>query len=426
MTSIATSPKPYAPSWGKFSTQTLAMLFFIVTAIFNAFSSLGAVSRIRFGDGPFEFLVQRGFLPSLVLIACGFLYTAGVRKLNLFSFMLTCLFLYGAAWGAINSGITSFFISHAFQAVFAITLYLFGRHLQRSRPDLMRMGLDWVAKTTILINVPVILLFVFWYLTERIYFGFSAGTLILSLVVCMHAKQTRLAFLSAFLLLLTGKRGEMAGALAALITYFAVTGRLKYVHRAILPAVGVVVAGGVGLVVLQSVLHFDVLDQVFGKFAMLGLIDPTDLGSVETRNALGGRGMELVVFFDTFFNHGLPRLLTGLGYGWSASINYIDFVEAQTIHFVHVSPLNAIGQYGLILAGVYWGGIILTVIRSFRDIGSRINFTILVPFAVGMLTDTMTAYGLAVDPMIWVALGAISVPLKAQLAAPLPVRRAHA
>jgi hypothetical protein len=411
MSARAATPKL---SWnfgrrGEKISLSLGITVLYAIGFYFALSAFAALLRMRYGDGPLEWISQRILVPAATGLAIVYLLADRKYRVDLFSFTFIFLFVYASTLGFAHWGINDVFVSHAFQAAFGIVFYLFGRHFNWHDSAALRRGLTWIGDSQILINIPLIGVYLVWVFTGAAYFGMSAYILILSTIVCIHERRYRWAAVAGALILFTGKRGDMAGAVVALLAYLAMGARSGNFRKTVLPVIGFVVMATVVIATVEIAFNISIVDNVIGKFAAISKVDLSNGSSTDTRNAVGGRGMELLVVGGMLLDHGYSTLLWGLGYGWSVVAQFSELGEAN-IHFVHVSPINTVAQYGLIFAFIYWSGILITVAKGFRNAKGWPNHMILVPYACGMLVASLASYAIAVDPILWICLGAISVP----------------
>lgn len=252
------------------------------------------------------------------------------------------------------------------------------------------------------------IIYTYWTMTQDIYLGMSGSILILSAMVFLYDKNYRWLSLCIILILLTGKRGELVGLLIAFLVHIYIKGRQNGIGQ-MAKQIVLFLAIGAFVLALLSLVAGSFLAEILTKFGTIFITDFSNLSDPEVRKAIGGRGVEILIFYQTFVEPGLMRLLTGLGYGWNVPVNVPGYEETDVLHFVHISPLNTVGQYGLILAALYWGMILGTIARATKWVKAYPEYLILAPYAAGMVFVSLTAYAIAVEPGFWIALGAISL-----------------
>lgn len=383
------------------------MILLLVIYPFGAFASL---MRLRYGDeGPISLGYQRIVLPLFVLVSLVTLLSRRTRRPDGFALVLVALAIFGTFVGVLHNGLNSYFVSHAFQATFALLLYLVGRHFQWSHPNEILPALRVLSYVVTIAHVPIILTFVYWTFVADIYLGMSASILVLASVVFIADRRWGWAALSSVMVLLTGKRGEILGLVGAIGVLVALRSQAGGIGQAARQFLLIAATVAVAIVLLPLLGADQLLAGIFQKFGQIFSADLSDLSSDEARSAIGGRAIELLTFYETFMSHGWDRLLVGLGYGWHATISVPGPNEGEILHFVHVSPLNTIAQYGLPLASAYWTGILAVICRAVPAARFLPVYIILVPYLVGMIIVSATAYIIAVDPGFWLLLGVISV-----------------
>ena len=332
-------------------------------------------------------------------------------RLGLFTTTLTLLFIYGATLGITHEQLGGPFLSHCFEAIFAIVLFTFGRTCQWRQPEVFLRGISLVARWVLLAHITIMAIFFIFYSMGKVYLGMSASVLTLSAIVMLREKRIGMAMLAMALLLMTGKRGDLLGLVTAGLTYMGMTGRMKNVGRGVLVIVGIILMVTVLAVGLRVALNLDLFDAITSKLEVLSKLDFSQLDSDATRQAIGGRGMEIFVIYDALFTHGFQHLLIGLGYGWSLPIIGSDVSYNEIIHNVHVTPFDTIAQYGLGFAVVWWFAVLKTIQYGFYRGRNNPTVIVLLPYATAMVAITMTAYAVSVDPLFWIAMGAISLPV---------------
>lgn len=389
--------------------RAVKVLFIALTAMYS-FGALASLFRLRFGDDAIINLgYQRIALPIIVLICAYIAFEKTAQVIDRFSFFIVSLMIYGLVWGITQNGANYYTVIHLFAAFVAVVPYLCGRSMMLNDARQVRSDMRMMCYVVTAVHVPIMLVYTYWTMSGAVYFGMSASILILCTIFFLDEARWKWALLAAVMVVVSGKRGEIIGIFFAISTWLMVRGLdggfVRVARYALIAMCGAFLFGIISVAGHEGA----ILGSVGQKFDTFLMADFTDLTSADTRAAIGGRGAELMMFSETFFANGLDRLALGLGYGWSIPMLSIEGAEVDTLAVVHVSPLNAIGQYGLMLGAVFWVWLAIICIKGLFGVGRVPGNRVLVPYVVGILFASLSAYVISVDPGFWLCLGAASL-----------------
>jgi hypothetical protein len=271
---------------------------------------------------------------------------------------------------------------------------------------------EWLGATLdrySLLTVGVMLLylsaFTIDWLRGGTYWGPSTGPLLIPAAWFAVRGKWRWAVLSGALILLNGKRGP---AVAVLVTWLVlwlsmwrgVSWRQK---RSVLRwsiAVGVLMTVGVSLAVRNYNPETAPLALV-ATISKWQLLDPAQ-DNFDLNQASAGRFSEVALAYETFSSRPL-NWIVGTGYGWS----FLDF-NRLPLHYLHLSPLNVLIQYGVPLFFLFFAGVTGRVWRALRrrsDGPEDVVYLGVALTVIAGLVDGLFSYMYAVNPWIWIGLG---------------------
>lgn len=396
--------------------RSVALLFITLTALY-AFGAIASLVRLRFGDEAIINLTyQRAALP-IVLMICAYIAAQRfVHLINGFLLLLVALMIYGIVWGAAHNGFNYFTIIHLFAMMVAIFPYLAGRSIITAHAAQFRAEVRRMCYLVTIVHIPVMILYLYWAMSGVVYFGMSASILILCAMFFIDESRWKWAIVAAVMIVVSGKRAEILGLGLGIAAWFVIRGAHGHLARVAKPFLVLLCGTFLFGVLALSGNAGGLVGSLGEKFDTFLLADFTDLTSDSTRAAIGGRGAELTIFAETFFTQGLDRILLGLGYGWNTPVLSVAGGEVDRLAVVHVSPLNAIGQYGLLLGAVFWGWIFTMAIRAIFSARELPGNRVFAPYVIGMLFVSLSAYAISVDPGFWLCLGACSVAAAQQRA----------
>lgn len=159
--------------------------------------------------------------------------------------------------------------------------------------------------------------------------------------------------------------------------------------------------------VSQYLVALPVIGTVASKLSLFAEMNDWAQLSVAT----SGRSAELIGA-GSLLAENWKNLLIGMGYGWHfvwTSVYHPDHLIKN--NYVHVSFVNYILQYGLIVGGMLILGMVrrpLLMIRSLQLKRLPPDLWWLPLFILGKLATAQTAYSLARDVLFWLLLGMIS------------------
>ncbi|MDP3559141.1 MAG: hypothetical protein Q8R79_02150 [Legionellaceae bacterium] len=390
----------------KESISMMGLLFFTITTLYSIGAITSLMRLIYGGDTLMKY--QLILLPIITYLGFIIIIQHKNIELNKFSLLLLFCCTYGCVRGAVINPLGEYYFYHLFQMIFAIILYSIGLSFNHCRVNELMWRLQRISRIMTVIYIPINLVFVYLVITHNLYMGMSAGILILATSLFVFKKDMVWGLGSVSLLLLTGKRGEILGLTSSIITilYFMFKNKLIILSKKRILQVFIVLSL---LIFGVCTINNSFLPIVFLKFVSIIHIDYHDIFSAKNRIIMGGRVIELQVFCENFVtNTDWSSLLFGKGFGWFIPINVPQYTEVNFMHTFHISPLNAIAQYGLLLGIFYWLALLNVIYKAFYMVKFQLFNMIMISYVVGIVITSMFSYIIAVDPIFWICMGVIS------------------
>jgi hypothetical protein len=309
--------------------------------------------------------------------------------------------------GLAHDGPLRFFVSHAFSAVFFVTLYAAARTLEPSDEEIERMmrGASWAL--LVAYGIAIALLAALMATGRATYVGANCWDLLLPAAWALNQRRFWPALASAALIVGSGNRGVTL----ALLAMAGIAG-LSWARRRpwLLLAAGAGAAAVVLALAAAPALESDPTSSLgaalVGKWSRL---DPTS-ERFDLDAALSGRLAELEVAHEVFAAEPL-RWLSGWGFGFHYTQHLeIAGVEPYDIdlHFVHISPANLLFQYGLPMGALLLFLMARAVFNGLRRTEEGSGGRAMALYAAGAFIAGLTAYTWAIDSLFALALGTLA------------------
>ncbi len=338
------------------------------------------------------------------------------RRLDGLAALLWVMLLQGSLVGAFHlvdgsqAYRASYYWSHLAAGALMLVGYRSFSRLSGDFSDWLIRVLDWYSVCTLLAMAPYLVAFTLDWLKGGRYWGPSTGPLLLPAAWFAVRGRWRLALLAGVMIVINGKRGPAVALLAEWLILAAAywdvwSWRLR--RRAIRWAVvlGVAVAGAAS----WAVVTYDPETSPAMLVATVNKWQTTlpDGPDFDYNEATAGRLTEVVAAYKSF-TASQWHWVMGTGYGWS----FIDPTRGS-LHYLHLSPLNLLIQYGLV-AFVLFMWLVYRHVSSAIWVAQRKYTPVSVAYlgvavtVCGALVDGLFSYMYAVSPWIWIGLGLLA------------------
>lgn len=360
--------------------------------------------------------------PAILLLAAVMFFVGRSRKVDSFALIAGAMVLFGTWSGLLWGNGAAHFLSHFFSGVSVFGLYIAAVNQRWDEEVLLRFVSGGAAVITILFTAAIAWFWITSLIGRPIYLGLPANILVWPLGYYVLSGRRRRAWLVGGLILLSGKRTSMLGLVVALLLLSRWVRRRKPGTKlAVVPLVL-----GLALVVLSVVTAavdlgtVPVIGPIWSKWAM---INPLGSGFDLTElNRTTGQRVAEVLRSMALFTSSVWYAIIGLGYGWTYE-SPILFEGSYEAHYVHLSPLNYVYQYGVLLAGIFLTLLVRKVvwIGDAIDADDPVSYTLWLTL-VGLLVMGLAGYSYAVDPTIWLTLGILTSIARQNAAASHAIR----
>ena len=380
----------------------LLVLFLGYELFISNIAFLRVVSKIFIGGYIDKAVSLLLFLATVLFLASHF----DQIRLDHLAFLMCFAVLFAAAYGLLDSPSLRYYFSHLTAAALMIIYYLVGYSSSWRIKTINQAIAVFSHAVVLLYSVMIAAFWVMYYSGEARYLGFSCQYLLLPLAYYLSRKKYALALLTGVLIMLSAKRGVYLGA-GAILFFYAVR-RVKSLVTVLLILAGAGVLS-VSLLIFASefIAGLPVIGTVASKLDLLLKMDDMAQLSIAT----SGRSTELLAALFLLLED-WKNLIFGMGYGWHfswSSIYHPEYIIKS--NYVHISFVNYILQYGLIMGGMLILFIVERPLAMFKTLRQRLlppEMWWLPLFIIGKLITAQTAYSLARDVIFWILLGVAS------------------
>lgn len=339
----------------------------------------------------------------------------GRHRLEPFTVFLALLVGYGAVVGLLHMATgTAAYTWRSYGPHLMAGLLILGGFSAISASSATSRGwilpsLNWYSGVTLIVVAFYLTAFTLDWLARDTYWGPSTGSLLLPTAWYFANRRWRLASLAAFLIIINGKRGPAVALIALTLAALWLTGRRSGAaerHRlAIVTAGVIVVCGAVGVWAVSAVDRGAAPAMITATVLKWTSLNTND-ENFDIALATSGRSLEVEEAFSEFAREPV-RWISGTGYGWT----YVQGIDDRG-HYLHFSPLNMVLQYGVPLAIVFFTVVFLVLRRGFRYATTSPQpdpvLEGLLLLVIASLVEGLFAYMYAVNPILWISLGAIA------------------
>lgn len=325
-------------------------------------------------------------------------------KWNSLSVLLVIMLIQGTLIGLNNQNPLSFIVSHTFNGVLALVFCLAFNNFAPERERFFAITKIAMLSIT-LVALGAMIYFLCFMLNGNFYYGMSVAALMLPLGYCLIQRQWALSLAIIVLITLSGKRGVMIAALIETGIYLSAIYYEEF-KRYRKKALIIFVSS------LPIAFIFMALFELHPLIAKWNIINPLS-SNFNLERGSGGRWTEIMRSYEAFQTSG-ANWIWGAGHGfhydwWSKTglWNY-DFVR----HYMHLSPLNYVFRYGLITASLFFLLLIKILHSSYQGLKNQSLpklEAIFFLFVVGRLAQGFTSYTWGTDPLLWIAIGYLSI-----------------
>lgn len=360
-----------------------------------------------------QFVVLYGVLVFIIMLPHAF------KKQFVFNDLLIWFFISALVIGTIK-GLqnlhTEGFIRNYFADTFNLIKAMFAYHLgmiMYSNPFELPKPTKRIINTSIAVCTLVTVFLV--YAVNAGYVQYLDGpgyTLLLPYVVYINSNPY-LTSLILSLVLLSTKRGAIVMAISLLLTALVLGSFKRKQFKNAKPYFkGILFLFFLSIPFLQSAWvqkQVKTVADIF-EYKVLNLSELNSLDRYQLDNLGGGRISEVESAIKAMGAH---DWLLGGGHGFSYHIK--DYVETESTHNVHFTPLSIVTRYGLLITAFFYIVIIILITKIIYTVYKNKNpQPIIIPllYIIGALIYSFFAYSLMNDVIFMFMLGHLSVYAK--------------
>jgi len=340
----------------------------------------------------------------VVVCLTAVLFARGRMVVDRLSAWMALMLIAGIIVGLTRGNSATFALSHLFYISFALVLYTGFRSLQLADVDARRVLRGF---SVVLFFSAVGSLLYFWaiMLDKGYYPGLGLATLLIPFSFFLIRRNYVGALVCMLALLASGKRGVFIAFLIVVLVYFGMKRIRSFSTLAVISGCCLAMVLGLSF---WALLQFDSSYPALSKWSVINpLSEETD---VEVGSS--GRWTEILRAYEAFSQTALGWIFgAGLGfkYQWWSDSGHWDYDPDR--HYLHMSYLNYLFQYGIILTTVFLVLIykILAIAYTYiRDHPNDIVSHVLFLYVIGKLTHAVFGFVLGADPLLWAALGMLA------------------
>ena len=372
---------------------TLNKMGFIakLIVIYYGLSPFLYLLRTLYGDLNITSVLLRTFEPILLFMTIVTCFFQNKFKLNVYSFTLFLLGLYGLSIAMIqeNKMIDILAGYTHFMTGFFLFIYFYADAEKLSIDKFMRV-LGYVTLTSYSIVISI-MYGLYYLLGIHIYLGLACQVLIMVFFYNFHNRKFFLCFFTLFLIVISGKRGVFVALFSGIIFAFLTSiGRLNF-RRSI--KIFFAIAAIASLVTLTLPMTSE---NLLNKYTY------SEKATVDDYSA--GRWNEIISAYD-WWSSTLENIVIGSGFGFTYTYIHSHHKIADTEDYknIHFSYLNPLIIFGVPVTVAYFICMSLIFVRIFRNREPAISY-----MKVASLTYLIYAcfvFDLFDEPIFWMING---------------------